>query len=71
VIGPPRRAAGHGPHERRRHVGNHRVFALVLALVAIIAFIVFVEAARRKIPVSYAKRHVGRQLVARSRRRCR
>lgn len=39
------------------------VFALVLALVAIIAFIVFVEAARRKIPVSYAKRHVGRQLV--------
>ncbi|HSP61566.1 MAG TPA: hypothetical protein VLQ90_01140, partial [Pyrinomonadaceae bacterium] len=26
-------------------------------------FIVFVEAARRKIPVSYAKRHVGRQLV--------
>ena len=39
------------------------VFALVLALVGIIAFIVFVEAARRKIPVSYAKRHVGRQLV--------
>jgi preprotein translocase subunit SecY len=39
------------------------VFGLVLALVAIIAFIVFVEAARRKIPVSYAKRHVGRQLV--------
>ena len=39
------------------------VFALVLALIAIIAFIVFVEAARRKIPVSYAKRHVGRQLV--------
>jgi preprotein translocase subunit SecY len=31
--------------------------------VAIIAFIVFVEAARRKIPVSYAKRHVGRQIV--------
>jgi preprotein translocase subunit SecY len=39
------------------------VVALVLALVAVIAFIVFVEAARRKIPVSYAKRHVGRQLV--------
>src|SRR5258705_6945313 len=39
------------------------VIALVLALVAIIAFIVFVEAARRKVPVSYAKRHVGRQLV--------
>src|SRR2546421_3610864 len=39
------------------------VRGLVVALVAIIAFIVFVEAARRKIPVSYAKRHVGRQLV--------
>ncbi len=39
------------------------VFGLVVALVLIIAFIVFVEAARRKVPVSYAKRHVGRQLV--------
>jgi preprotein translocase subunit SecY len=39
------------------------VFAMVLALVGVIAFIVFVESARRKIPVSYAKRHVGRQLV--------
>src|SRR5690349_1837878 len=39
------------------------VIAMVLALVAIIAFIVFVESARRKIAVSYAKRHVGRQMV--------
>src|SRR5712692_539815 len=39
------------------------VIALVVALVAVIAFIVFVEAGRRKVPVSYAKRHVGRQLV--------
>lgn len=39
------------------------VVALIVALVGVIAFIVFVEAARRKIPVSYAKRHVGRQLV--------
>src|SRR5438876_941336 len=39
------------------------VFAMVVALVAIIAFIVFVEAVGRKIPVSYAKRHVGRQVV--------
>src|SRR4029079_11454534 len=39
------------------------VFAMVLALIAVIAFIVFVESARRKIPVSYAKRHVGRQVV--------
>jgi preprotein translocase subunit SecY len=39
------------------------VLVLVIALVALIAFIVLVEAARRKIAVSYAKRHVGRQMV--------
>ena len=39
------------------------VFVMLAALILIIAFIVFVEAARRKIPVSYAKRHVGRQVV--------
>ncbi|HEX8458681.1 MAG TPA: preprotein translocase subunit SecY [Pyrinomonadaceae bacterium] len=39
------------------------VLALCLALVLLIAFIVFVEQARRKVPISYAKRHVGRQLV--------
>jgi preprotein translocase subunit SecY len=39
------------------------VIALIIALIAIIAFIVFVEAGRRKIAVSYAKRHVGRQMV--------
>jgi len=39
------------------------VIAMLGALILIIAFIVYVEAARRKIPVSYAKRHVGRQVV--------
>ncbi|HLL14931.1 MAG TPA: preprotein translocase subunit SecY [Pyrinomonadaceae bacterium] len=39
------------------------VLALCLMLVLLIAFIVFVETARRKVPISYAKRHVGRQLV--------
>lgn len=39
------------------------VIALVIALIALIAFIVFVESGRRKIAVSYAKRHVGRQMV--------
>ena len=39
------------------------VIGLLIAVVLIIAFIVFVEAARRKIPISYAKRHVGRQVV--------
>ena len=39
------------------------VIVMVVALVALIAFIVFVESGRRKIAVSYAKRHVGRQMV--------
>src|SRR5918997_3066753 len=39
------------------------VIALVVILVALIAFVVFVESGRRKVPISYAKRHVGRQLV--------
>jgi preprotein translocase subunit SecY len=39
------------------------VIALVVALVALIAFIVLVESGRRKVAVSYAKRHVGRQQV--------
>ncbi|HYE66760.1 MAG TPA: preprotein translocase subunit SecY [Pyrinomonadaceae bacterium] len=39
------------------------VIALVAALVGLIAFVVFVESGRRKVPVSYAKRHVGRQMV--------
>src|SRR6187431_751891 len=58
-----------GEQITERGVGNgislliFAVIAMVIAMVAIIAFIVFVESARRKIPVSYAKRHVGRQLV--------
>jgi preprotein translocase subunit SecY len=39
------------------------VIVLIAALIALIAFIVLVEAARRKIAISYAKRHVGRQVV--------
>ena len=39
------------------------VIAMVAILVGLIAFVVFVESARRKVPISYAKRHVGRQLV--------
>ncbi len=39
------------------------VIALVAVLLLLIAFVVFVETARRKVPISYAKRHVGRQLV--------
>src|ERR1044071_5499950 len=39
------------------------VIALAVIVVGLIAFIVFVESAPRKVPISYAKRHVGRQLV--------
>ncbi|HVG37920.1 MAG TPA: preprotein translocase subunit SecY [Pyrinomonadaceae bacterium] len=39
------------------------VIALVIVIIALIAFIVFVESGRRKVAISYAKRHVGRQLV--------
>jgi preprotein translocase subunit SecY len=39
------------------------VIIMLAAMIGIIAFVVFVESARRKIPVSYAKRHVGRQVV--------
>jgi preprotein translocase subunit SecY len=39
------------------------VIAMAAILLGLIAFIVFVESARRKVPISYAKRHVGRQLV--------
>src|ERR687893_597080 len=39
------------------------VIFLVAILVALIAFVVFVESARRKVPISYAKRHVGRHVV--------
>jgi preprotein translocase subunit SecY len=39
------------------------VVVMVVVLVALIAFIVFIESGRRKIAVSYAKRHVGRQMV--------
>lgn len=64
VIGLPRGVAQVWDRVGKRDVlTTLGVIAMVLALVAIIAFIVYVEAARRKIPVSYAKRHVGRQMV--------
>lgn len=39
------------------------VIFMVAALIGVIAFIVYVESARRKIAISYAKRQMGRQLV--------
>jgi len=40
------------------------VLALIAVMVALIAFIVFVESGRRKLAINYAKRSVGRQMVA-------
>ncbi|MBA2339416.1 MAG: preprotein translocase subunit SecY [Pyrinomonadaceae bacterium] len=39
------------------------VLIMLAAFVALIAFIVFMESGRRKVPISYAKRAVGRQVV--------
>jgi len=40
------------------------VLALLVMMVGLIAFIVFVESGRRKIAINYAKRAVGKQVVA-------
>lgn len=39
------------------------VIALLAILILLIAFIVYVESGRRKVPISYAKRNIGRQQV--------
>jgi preprotein translocase subunit SecY len=45
--------------------GTHNLFAmigLVIFMIAVIAFVVFMERAQRRIPVQYAKRVVGRKV---------
>lgn len=42
-------------------LANIGVIALAVALIGLIAFIVFVESGRRKVPINYAKRVMGRQ----------
>jgi preprotein translocase subunit SecY len=47
------------------HNGNHNLFAvllLVIFMMAVVAFVVFMERAQRRIPVQYAKRVVGRKV---------
>jgi preprotein translocase subunit SecY len=39
------------------------VVLLIIGMIAVVAFIVFVESAERRIPVQYAKRIVGRRLM--------
>ncbi len=46
--------------------GTHNLFAVLLLLVfmvAVVAFVVFMERAQRRIPVNYAKRVVGRKVM--------
>src|SRR5437764_1553585 len=47
------------------HTGQRNLFAmlgLVIFMVAVVAFVVFMERAQRRIPVQYAKRVVGRKV---------
>jgi preprotein translocase subunit SecY len=47
------------------HTGLHNLFAmlfLVVFMIAVVAFVVFMERAQRRIPVQYAKRVVGRKV---------
>ena len=52
---------------RRRRLGARlprwRLILLLRLMVAVVAFIVFVEGAQRRIPVQYAKRVVGRRVM--------
>ncbi len=47
---------------RTQAMGIIRVLVLVLFMVAVVAFIVYMERAQRRIPVQYAKRVVGRRV---------
>jgi preprotein translocase subunit SecY len=66
VVGLPRAVAELYDKAKTQAWGAFTVPALVLLLVgmiAVVAFIVFVERSERRIPVQYAKRIVGRRLM--------
>ena len=66
VVGLPRGIADLVNTARTERVGGFTIPALLLlvvGMVAIVAFIVFVERSERRIPVQYAKRIVGRRLM--------
>jgi preprotein translocase subunit SecY len=66
VVGIPRGIADLVDKARTNAWGALTVPALILligAMIAIVAFIVFVERSERRIPVQYAKRIVGRRLM--------
>ncbi|MCK4337178.1 MAG: preprotein translocase subunit SecY, partial [Candidatus Aminicenantes bacterium] len=62
VVDLPRGAAGLVSKLRTGDMDPLRIIFLVALLVAVFAFIVFVERGQRRIPVSYAKRVVGRKI---------
>jgi preprotein translocase subunit SecY len=66
VVGLPRAIAELVDVARTEKFGAFTVPALILlvvGMVAVVAFIVFVERSERRIPVQYAKRIVGRRLM--------
>jgi preprotein translocase subunit SecY len=65
VVGLPRAAANLYTMVFVTHVWNPLALLVVLAfMLAIVAFIVMVERGERRIPIQYAKRIVGRRVVA-------
>jgi preprotein translocase subunit SecY len=66
VVGLPRGIADLVEKARTNAWGAFTVPALILlvaAMIAVVAFIVFVERSERRIPVQYAKRIVGRRMM--------
>lgn len=47
---------------RTGSIGNFTGFMVIVMLALIVAFVVFVERAQRKIPINYAKRQVGNKI---------
>jgi preprotein translocase subunit SecY len=62
VVDLPRGAAGLVSKLRTGDMDPLRIIFLVALMVVVFAFIVFVERGQRRIPVSYAKRVVGRKI---------
>src|ERR1700759_485343 len=66
VVGLPRGIQDLIDKARTQAWGSFTIPALILlvaAMIALVAFIVFVERSERRIPVQYAKRIVGRRLM--------
>jgi len=66
VVGLPRAVADLAEKVKTSAWGGLTAFAVILLLVfmvAVVAFIVFVERSERRIPVQYAKRVVGRKVM--------